>query len=158
MTIGMDVSALFPDVIMFASSYDKYATIEINRSLTDFSGYVRKTALLDPQVIVNAISTLNEIKPGYLFIFDLVQHLMIKFKEFNEWSQCIVLECLSRYTPSSEDESLDILIQEQVYERIKEPFITLIENSESNETSFTILHHIPLLISRSPRTLCYNSK
>ncbi|KAM9976180.1 hypothetical protein ACTFIR_010021 [Dictyostelium discoideum] len=268
MTIGMDVSVLFPDVIMVASSNDiiikklvylyivhysksnpdllllvvntlrrdcidrnpiirglalrslcsldskntlEYATIEINRSLTDFSGYVRKTALLglaklyhlskeafdldiiipkifdmimdqDPQVIVNAVSTLNEIKPGWSFTFDLVQHLMIKFKEFNEWSQCIILECLSRYTPSSEDESLDILnllddrlshsnsaltlstikiflkytdefeeIQEQVYERIKEPLITLMESSESNETSFTILHHIHLLMSRSPR-------
>ncbi|KAN0014486.1 hypothetical protein ACTFIU_000804 [Dictyostelium citrinum] len=268
MTIGMDVSVLFPDVIMVASSNDiiikklvylyivhysksnpdllllvvntlrrdcidrnpiirglalrslcsldskntlEYATIEINRSLTDFSGYVRKTALLglaklyhlskeafdldiiipkifdmimdqDPQVIVNAVSTLNEIRPGWSFTFDLVQHLMVKFKEFNEWSQCIILECLSRYTPSSEEESLDILnllddrlshsnsalalstikiflkytdefeeIQEQVYERIKEPLITLMENSESNETSFTILHHIHLLMSRSPK-------
>ncbi|KAM9988774.1 hypothetical protein ACTFIY_004799 [Dictyostelium cf. discoideum] len=153
----------------------KYATIEINRSLTDFSGYVRKTTLLglaklyhlskepfdldiimpkifdmimdqDPQVIVNAVSTLNEIKPGWSFIFDLVQHLIIRYindrlSHSNSTLTLSTIKIFLKYTDEFEE------IQEHVCERIKEPFITSTENSESNETPFTILHHIHLLMT-----------
>ena len=30
-------------------------------------------------------------------------------KEFNEWSQCIVLEKVARYKPSAEQETFDIM-------------------------------------------------
>ncbi|KAF2077808.1 hypothetical protein CYY_000853 [Polysphondylium violaceum] len=194
------------DIVQYAYKYVMYG-------LRDFSGYVRKISVLslaklyrlsmssinmdevlpilygmsmdqDPQVIVNSIVTLNELRPGWEITPTMVQFLLGKLKEFNEWSQCIVIDTLYKYTPKDEDEVLDILnllddklkqsnsalvlgivklfikitegypvledIHNEVYERVKDPLITLVESSESNETAYTILCHIYLLMSRSP--------
>eukprot|EP01132_Coremiostelium_polycephalum_P009180 gene9180-11254_t len=135
----------------------------------------------DPQVMVNSIITLNEISPKWIATDKVIQHLLQKFKEINEWGQCIIIDTLTRYIPSNQDEMIDILnildekfkqsnsalvlgviklflkytendstLYEQVFIRLKEPIITLMENSESNETAFTTLSHIYLLISKNP--------
>ncbi|KYQ90268.1 adaptor-related protein complex 4 [Tieghemostelium lacteum] len=267
MTIGMDVSSLFPYVIMNANTIDivvkklvylyithyaksnssllllvvntlngdclnsnpliralavrtlcslgsletvEYSYKNVMRALSDPSAYVRKTAVIglakiynisptsldldevlpivfgmimdqDALTIINAISALNEIQPDWPVSHQVVQHLLAKFKEFNEWGQCMTIETITKYTPSTEDEIIDILnlfdeklkqsnsalilaivklflkitenetsIHEQVYDRIKLPMISLMENSESAETSFSILSHIHLLNSRQP--------
>jgi len=194
------------DIVQYAYKYVMYG-------LRDFSGYVRKISVLslaklyrlspssinmdevlpilygmsmdqDPQVVVNSIVTLNELRPDWEITPTMVQFLLGKLKEFNEWSQCIVIDTLYKYIPKDEDEVLDILnllddklkqsnsalvlgivrlfikitegypvledIHNEVYERVKDPLITLVESSESNETAYTILCHIYLLMSRSP--------
>ena len=40
-----------------------------------------------------------------------------RMRDFSEWSQCLVMEQLLRYKPSSEDEVLDLLVRERERER-----------------------------------------
>ena len=39
----------------------------------------------------------------------IIHHLLNRMKEFNEWSQCIVLDKVARYTPSEQTETFDIM-------------------------------------------------
>ncbi|EGG17148.1 adaptor-related protein complex 4 [Cavenderia fasciculata] len=273
MTMGIDVSPLFPDIIMVVnttdvvvkklvylylcnyavsgSSNDSLLLLVINtlsrdcldpnpmirglalrslcslnsmttfdysfrgvlKGLGDASAYVRKTAIMglaklynispvdarketfeehmpkiygmmmdqDGQVIVNAILTLDEISPNWEVSPSLVNHLLAKYKQVNEWGQTTIINTLTRFKLISEDQIFDFLnlfddrlkqsnsalvlsiiklflqitenepnIHEQVYERLKDPLITLMDNTDSNEIQFTILSHIHLLMSRSP--------
>lgn len=66
----------------------------------------------DAQVVSNAIVALNDIlheEGGMVVNSKIAIHLMSRLREFNEWSQSVVLELLSRYTPESEDEIFDIM-------------------------------------------------
>ena len=66
----------------------------------------------DPQVVSNCICALNEIlddEGGMAFNKQIVHHLLNRIREFNEWSQCIVLELLARYKPSEQQETFDIM-------------------------------------------------
>eukprot|EP01133_Synstelium_polycarpum_P015465 gene15465-18352_t len=134
----------------------------------------------DSQVIVNAILTLDEVRPAWEVTQSVTHHLLAKFKELNEWGQCAVLATLHRYE-TNEEEMFDFLnlfddrlkqsntavvmaaaklfikitegddeIHEQVYERLRVPMVSLMENSESSETAYTVLNHIHLLMSRAP--------
>ncbi|GAM24954.1 hypothetical protein SAMD00019534_081290 [Acytostelium subglobosum LB1] len=281
MTIGIDVAALFPDVIMVVNTTDvivkklvylyichhaltgnndsllllvintlcldfqdanpmvrglalrslcslnsqttfEYSYKCVVKSLSDPSAYVRKTGVLglaklyrsksgnghgqgqdgdhdeslfeslvpkiygmimdqDPQVIVNAVLTLDEMRPNWIVTQPVCRHLMSKFKVLNEWGQCAAINIIMRYNSITEDEMLDFLnffddrlkqsnsalvlatiklflkitesdgnIHEQVYERLRDPLITLMENGESDETAYTVLSHIYLLMSRAP--------
>ncbi|EFA80508.1 adaptor-related protein complex 4 [Heterostelium album PN500] len=274
MTMGIDVSPLFPDIIMVVNttdliikklvylyichyavhgdndsllllvintlcldfqdsnpmvrglalrslcSFDSQTTFEysfkcVMKSLGDPSAYVRKTGLIglaklyhvtpedqrdstfgdlipkvygmimdqDPQVIVNTLYTLDEIRPNWQVSQQVTRHLMAKFKEANEWGQTAIVNTIQRYNLINEDEIYDFLnffddklkysnsslvlsivklflkitendsnIHEQVFGRLKDPLITLMECStfDSYEISYAVLSHIYLIISRAP--------
>ena len=198
MTHGIDVSSLFPNMVMQASTHDmivkkmvymyltKYALenselalLCVNtlckdcedmdpmirglalRSLTslrlaslveyilqplaaglkDKSGYVRKTAVIgvmklfhvvpetieeagmidtvkqmiadrDAQVVSNVIVCLSEVQRttgGITITRGLCVRLLKKIKQFNDWSQCIVLDFLWHYEPGSNKECFHIM-------------------------------------------------
>ena len=101
----------------------------INSGLQDQSPYVRKTAVIgviklamvapecaaelvdtlykmirdrDPQVVANSICALDEVlrsEGGMMINKQIIHHLLNRMKEFNEWSQCIVLDKVAQYTP-----------------------------------------------------------
>ena len=100
----------------------EYLPQVINLGLQDHSPYVRKTAVIgviklamvapecaaelvdtlykmlrdrDPQVVANSICALDEVlrsEGGMLINKQIIHHLLNRMKEFNEWSQCIVLD------------------------------------------------------------------
>ena len=48
---------------------------------------------------------------GGMLITQNIAHLLLsRLKEFTEWSQCLVLQLLTRYRPSNEEEIFDILV------------------------------------------------
>jgi AP-4 complex subunit beta-1 len=67
----------------------------------------------DPQVVTNVLCALKEIldeEGGIPVDKAMVHHLLNRIKEFSEWSQCIVLDLVSKYNPGSdEDEIFDIM-------------------------------------------------
>jgi AP-4 complex subunit beta-1 len=69
----------------------------------------------DSLVVINSIHALNEIlveEGGMAVNVKIVHHLLNKLHTFNEWSQCTVLEVVSRYTPSgsnARNEVFDIM-------------------------------------------------
>lgn len=40
----------------------------------------------------------------------IIYHLLNRLKDFSEWTTCVILEVVSKYTPS-EDETFDILVR-----------------------------------------------
>jgi AP-4 complex subunit beta-1 len=198
MTLGIDVSSLFPNMVMQASTNDmivkkmvymyltkyalenselallcvntlckdcedmdpmirglalralsglrlaslvEYILRPLGAGLKDKSAYVRKTAVVgvmkifhvvpetieeagyidtvkamindrDPQVVSNVIVCLSEVlrtKGGISINRPLCVRLLKKIKSFNDWSQCIVLEFLWHYEPSSNQECFHIM-------------------------------------------------
>eukprot|EP00475_Leptophrys_vorax_P041247 TRINITY_DN77800_c0_g1_i1.p1 TRINITY_DN77800_c0_g1~~TRINITY_DN77800_c0_g1_i1.p1 ORF type:complete len:749 (-),score=222.35 TRINITY_DN77800_c0_g1_i1:88-2334(-) len=119
----------------------EYVLLPIRRGLIDTSPYVRKIAVIgvsklfnldsvalketdfieqlynklsdpDPDVVINAIDSLNEIlieEGGMAINKKIIYHLLNKLTEFHEWGQCVVLDLLVKYEPASNDEVFDIL-------------------------------------------------
>ncbi len=59
----------------------------------------------DPQVVANCIVALDEIlkaEGGMVINKQIIHHLLNRVKEFNEWSQCIVLEKVAHYKPAEQ--------------------------------------------------------
>ncbi|XP_065187426.1 AP-4 complex subunit beta-1-like [Sycon ciliatum] len=140
----------------------------------------------DPQVICNCVIALDEMlanEGGIVVNKSIAHHLLNMLKDFNEWSQSLILRVLSRYKPADEDEMFDILtmlderlkhansgvvlstiqlflqltqnmpeVQEDVYERIRAPLVTLVRSGTA-ELAYACLHHMQLLITRRPRLL-----
>ena len=66
----------------------------------------------DPQVVANCICALDEIlkaEGGMVINKQIIHHLLNRMKEFNEWSQCIVLDKVARYKPAQQQEIFDIM-------------------------------------------------
>lgn len=120
---------------------------------------------------------------GIVLTQEIAHRLLTQLNQFNEWCQCIVMNILVRYVPSNEDEIYDILnilegrlkhansgvvlaatklflyltrnmddMHEDIYERLKQPLITQM-TSGSSELCYTCLHHLELLLDRSPGLL-----
>eukprot|EP00163_Fabomonas_tropica_P026258 TRINITY_DN4741_c1_g2_i1.p1 TRINITY_DN4741_c1_g2~~TRINITY_DN4741_c1_g2_i1.p1 ORF type:complete len:735 (+),score=210.81 TRINITY_DN4741_c1_g2_i1:45-2207(+) len=137
----------------------------------------------DPQVVTNAFSVLNEMtedEGGIQLNKAIVHHVLNRLSEFNEWSQCYLLDVLVKYQPENEDEMYDIM--NLLEERLKHSssavvlastkiFLQLTQNepevhqqvyerlkaplitlmsSGQMETNYATLHHINLLIHRAP--------
>ena len=49
-------------------------------------------------------------------------------------------------------------VHKQVFDRLKEPLLTLMATSQSVETSYAVLCHIKLLVQRDPRVFCSHMK
>ena len=67
----------------------------------------------DPEVVANDIVALNEIfhsEGGMTINTNIAHYLLQRLREFNEWHQCLVLDILTQYKPSSEDENFDIMV------------------------------------------------
>ena len=66
----------------------------------------------DAQVVCNVVCALNEIlkdEGGIVVNKKIAFHLLTRLKEFNEWSQCTILETILKYKPNEED-VYDILV------------------------------------------------
>lgn len=119
----------------------EYVIAPLKASLNDASGYVRAAGVLgvlkvfhlspdtikdsdmvdtlynmirdrDPQVVINAILTLNEIladEGGIIINQAIIHHLLGRIKEFSDWGQCAVIDLTSKYTPANEDELFGIM-------------------------------------------------
>ena len=63
-------------------------------------------------MVANCINALNEIlygEGGMAINKPIIHHLLNRMKEFNEWSQCVVLELVARYRPAAHAEVFDIM-------------------------------------------------
>ncbi|CAD8088753.1 unnamed protein product [Paramecium sonneborni] len=117
----------------------EYLMPAIKESLSDIDPYVRKTAIMgcvkvyymqpdylsnieeqlykmisdnDPLVIINAIHALNEVlaqEGGMALSKKLVDYLLGRLKEFNEWGQATILDELSKYQPKDDTEMFNIM-------------------------------------------------
>eukprot|EP00938_MAST-03A_sp_MAST-3A-sp1_P003766 g3766.t1 len=125
---------------MRLESIVEYLYEPLMSSLKDPSPYVRKTAVMgclklyhispgsledsivdtlyqmlrdrDTVVVANAIVALTEImheEGGIAINQQIIHHLLNRVKNFNEWGQCIVLNLVANYTPSSEEEVFSIM-------------------------------------------------
>jgi len=59
----------------------------------------------EPQVVINCISTLNEIladEGGIAVNQAIIHYVLNRLREFNDWGQCIVMELVTKYTPVNE--------------------------------------------------------
>ncbi|CAG8609055.1 4204_t:CDS:10, partial [Diversispora eburnea] len=66
----------------------------------------------DPEVVTNGIVALNEIlssQGGMTINKKIAHYLFQRFREFNEWHQCLVMNILCRYKPESEEEIFEIM-------------------------------------------------
>ncbi|RHZ48518.1 hypothetical protein Glove_547g4 [Diversispora epigaea] len=66
----------------------------------------------DPEVVTNGIVALNEIlssQSGMTINKQIAHYLFQRFREFNEWHQCLVMNILCRYKPESEEEIFEIM-------------------------------------------------
>ena len=66
----------------------------------------------DPQVVANCVCALDEIlhaEGGMVINKQIIHHLLNRIKDFNEWSQCLVLERVARYKPDAQQETFDIM-------------------------------------------------
>lgn len=79
----------------------------------------------EPQVIINCICALNEIDNKVNLNKNLINYLINKFQgfeiyiilkiviisiDFNEWGKCMVLELISQYKISDENEMFNIFV------------------------------------------------
>ncbi|GBC04221.1 hypothetical protein RclHR1_05580006 [Rhizophagus clarus] len=106
--------------------YVPYMIESLNHALIDSSAYVDEHSFYaslvdqlyntlrdrDPEVVANCIVALNRIllsEGGIAVDTNIAHYLLQRLHEFNEWHQCLVLDTLIRYEPSSEDEKFDIM-------------------------------------------------
>merc|ERR1711865_821466 len=117
----------------------EYVVHPVTKCLEDVSPYVRRSAVLsvlklfhldpkaaepmlphldrmlrdrDPQVVANCIMALDEVYAstgGIQVNKGLIYNLLNRMKEFNEWSQCTILDLVARYETESEKEVYDIM-------------------------------------------------
>ncbi len=141
----------------------------------------------DALVVSNCICALNEIlqhEGGMAINKLIIHHLLNRIKEFNEWSQCIVLDMVARYKPETQQETFDIM--NLLEERLKHSnsavvlaatkvFLNLTQDMPAVhsqvyarlkapmltlmtggvfEQGFVCLKHIALLTSRAPSVFC----
>lgn len=132
---------------------------------------------------VVALEEILASEGGIVLTREIAHRLLNGLQAFNEWCQCIVMGILIRYVPSNEDEVFDIMnilelrlkhansgvvlaatrlflhltrnmeeLHEDVYERLKQPLITQMA-SGAHELCYTCLHHLELLLEKSPDLL-----
>ncbi len=135
------------------------------------------------QVVSNCVVALDEIlreEGGMAINKPIIHHLLNRIRDFNEWSQCVVMELVARYKPESADETFDVM--NLLEERLKHSnsavvlaavkvFLNLTQDMPAVhsqvytrlkapmltlmtggnfEQGFTCLKHICLLTSRAP--------
>ncbi|KAL1834658.1 hypothetical protein DCAR_0104869 [Daucus carota subsp. sativus] len=161
----------------------------------DFPALLKHLMLNDPdaQVVANCLSSLQEIwsleantseeasrEREALLSKPIIYYLLNKIKEFSEWSQCIVLELVSKYVPPDSSEIFDImnlledrlqhangavvlatiklflqltLSMTDVHQQVYERIkapLLTQVSSGSPEQSFAVLSHLHLLVMRAP--------
>ena len=66
----------------------------------------------DPQVVANCLMVLNELmreEGGIAINQAIIHHLMNRIRDFNEWSQCVVLDLVAKYKPASKEETFQLM-------------------------------------------------
>ena len=88
----------------------------LQATFVDDHGYVSKLHSMlrdaDADVVTNVLYVLNELKISYggLEISQAtVMHLLSRIGELSEWGLAVVLDIVSRYTPTNEDETFAIM-------------------------------------------------
>jgi vesicle coat complex subunit len=72
---------------------DADLTSKIQRLLTD----------RDAQVVANCVCALRELCPDFNLTKPLVIMLLKRFRDFNEWSQCLILDFIASFRPEKDD-------------------------------------------------------
>lgn len=161
----------------------------------DFPALLKHLMLNDPdaQVVANCLSSLQEIwsleaiaseeasrEREALLSKPIMYYLLNTIKEFSEWSQCIVLELVSKYVPPDSSEIFDImnlledrlqhangavvlatiklflqltLSMTDVHQQVYERIkapLLTQVSSGSPEQSFAVLSHLHVLVMRVP--------
>jgi vesicle coat complex subunit len=137
----------------------------------------------DCQVVANCVHALNEImidEGGMGINSKIVQHLLNRILEFNEWGQCCILQLLSRYKPEAQEETFSIMNLLEQCLRVSNSavviaatkcFLFLTENlpeiqfqvyqrlktplltlmaGSTSEITYCVLHHTSILVKRCP--------
>jgi AP-4 complex subunit beta-1 len=137
----------------------------------------------DTQVVTNCIHALNEImtdEGGMAINAQIIQHLLNRIMEFNEWGQCTVLELVAHYKPGDQQETFNIMNLLEQCLRVSNSavvlgatkcFLFLTEDmpelknqiyqrlkaplltlmaGSSPEVAFSVLHHVQILVERGP--------
>ena len=66
----------------------------------------------DVQVVINSIMAINEIeesKGGITVTKKMIEYMLNRIYEYNEWQLCVVLDLLLKYKPESNNEILNIM-------------------------------------------------
>ncbi|KAF0696151.1 Aste57867_13067 [Aphanomyces stellatus] len=138
----------------------------------------------DPQVVSNCLVALNEImadEGGIAVNQQIIMHLLTRISEFNEWGQCNILQVVSTYRPSNEEEIFNIMNILEPCLRVSNSavvlgtakcFFNLTEKMPqvhtqvfermrqpmltlmaggSHELNYCVLHHILLMVGKHPR-------
>ncbi|KAK9142558.1 hypothetical protein Syun_011958 [Stephania yunnanensis] len=147
----------------------------------------------DSQVVANCLSALQEIwsleassseeaskEREALLSKPVIYYLLNRFKDFNEWAQCLVLDLVSKYVPSDSNDIFDImnlledrlqhangavvlatvkvflhmtLSMTDVHQQVYERIkapLLTLVSSGSQEQSYALLNHLHLLVMRAP--------
>lgn len=147
----------------------------------------------DAQVVANCLCALQEIwgleatkseeasaERETLLSKPLIYYLLNRFKEFNEWAQCAVLELVSKYVPSDSNEIFDMmnlledrlqhangavvlatiklflqltLSMADIHQQVYERIkapLLTLVSSGGPEQSYAVLSHLHLLVMRAP--------
>ena len=137
----------------------------------------------EPQVVINAVVALNEIlaaEGGIAINQAIVHHLLSRIKEFTDWGQCYVMELITKYTPSNDDELFGIMNLLDPWLKVSNSAVVLATTktflaltaavpeiqrqiylrlktplltlmaSSSNEIAYAVLSHTALVVDRAP--------
>ena len=107
--------------------YSEPATIITDDSLINTLSILIKDS--DPLVSTNALTALDEIlvsEGGIPLNSRLVFNLIRRLKEYNEWSQTIILDLLYRYTPSKENEQERYEMMSVLWDKLKHSSVPMV--------------------------------
>lgn len=163
---------------------------------SDFPASLKSLMLNDPdaQVVANCLSSLQEIwnlevannseeaarEIEGLLSKPVVYYLLNRIKEFSEWAQCLILDLVSKYLPSDNNEIFDMmnlledrlqhansavvlatikvflhvtLSMTDVHQQVFERIkapLLTLVSTGSPELSYAVLSHLHLLVMRAP--------
>ncbi|ERM98573.1 hypothetical protein AMTRI_Chr05g66380 [Amborella trichopoda] len=160
---------------------------------SEFPATLKTLMLHDPdaQVVANCLSSLQEIlsmevseeaskERETLLSKPIVYNLLNRIKEFSEWAQCLVLDLVSKYIPSDNNEIFDMMnlledrlqhangavvlatiklflhltmLMTDVHQQVYERIkapLLTLVSSGSPEQSYAVLGHLHLLVMRAP--------
>eukprot|EP00607_Mallomonas_marina_P010992 CAMPEP_0182423356 /NCGR_PEP_ID=MMETSP1167-20130531/9325_1 /TAXON_ID=2988 /ORGANISM="Mallomonas Sp, Strain CCMP3275" /LENGTH=891 /DNA_ID=CAMNT_0024602253 /DNA_START=64 /DNA_END=2739 /DNA_ORIENTATION=+ len=89
---------------------------QLNDTIIENNGYIdllyKKLEDMDASVVTNVILALDELllsKGGIQLTQKIIMYLLSRIGEFSEWGLNAILDLISRYTPSSENEIFSIM-------------------------------------------------
>eukprot|EP01013_Petalomonas_cantuscygni_P008866 TRINITY_DN2161_c0_g1_i1.p1 TRINITY_DN2161_c0_g1~~TRINITY_DN2161_c0_g1_i1.p1 ORF type:complete len:756 (-),score=211.04 TRINITY_DN2161_c0_g1_i1:88-2355(-) len=170
-------TAVFAALKLFRADREQYDSLALTDRIT---AMVRDPSSDVSMAAVCALEEILADDGGMVLTKHLVYFLLNRIRELTEWQQCAVMQLVVRYPCENDEEMFNVMnlleerlrgsnsavilaavrlflnmtlhnpkVHKQVYLRVKEPLLTLFATA-STETSFAVLAHLKLLISREP--------